>query len=189
MRTRRRCCSSTRERGISSSASFATPQAEGAGRASDAATEATKNTGAKPFAGNGKPRSNPESFVNTVGMKMKLIPAGEFEMGLSDQQAELLLKRLPQVRRGDLTKSLPRHHVRITRPFYMGATEVTRGQFRRFVESEGHQTQSPGNILNVERVDFEDHPSSTWLNPGFAQTDDHPVVEIGWADAVAFCRG
>ena len=33
----------------------------------------------------------------------------------------------------------PQHRVRITRPFYLGATEVTVGQFRRFVETTGYR--------------------------------------------------
>jgi formylglycine-generating enzyme required for sulfatase activity len=32
------------------------------------------------------------------------------------------------------------HHVRITRPFYFGAYEVTRGQFARFVAASGYDT-------------------------------------------------
>ena len=35
---------------------------------------------------------------------------------------------------------------------------------------------------------FEQDPKYTWRNPGFAQTDDHPVVNVSWNDAVAFCE-
>ncbi len=28
----------------------------------------------------------------------------------------------------------------------------------------------------------------TWRNPGFAQTDEHPVVNVSWNDAIAFCN-
>ena len=31
-------------------------------------------------------------------------------------------------------------------------------------------------------------PKYNWLNTGFPQTDDHPVVNVTWNDAVAFCQ-
>ena len=35
-----------------------------------------------------------------------------------------------------------KHRVRITRPFYLGLTEVTVGQFRKVVESLGYKTEA-----------------------------------------------
>jgi formylglycine-generating enzyme required for sulfatase activity len=72
---------------------------------------------------------------------------------------------------------LPQHRVRITRPFYIGTTEVTRGQFRQFVEAADYRTEAERNGSN-----------GTWRNPGFEQTDEHPAVHVSWNDAVAFCR-
>ena len=105
-------------------------------------------------------------------------------MGSSDEQAELLLSQ-NQVR-CERETAMQRHHVRITRPFYMGDTEVTRGQFRRFVEAEGHRTESPGQGGIEEGAPTSGGPQNNWLNPGFPQTEEHPVVELGWNDAMAF---
>ncbi len=32
------------------------------------------------------------------------------------------------------------------------------------------------------------YPKSRWSNPGFAQTDEHPVVMVSWTDALSFCK-
>jgi formylglycine-generating enzyme required for sulfatase activity len=64
----------------------------------------------------------------------------------------------------------PVHKATITRPFYLGTHEVTVGQFRKFVSDAGYKTEGD------------------WRNAGFAQTDDHPVVNVSWNDAVAFCE-
>ena len=83
--------------------------------------------------------------------------------------------------------------MRITRPFYLGVTEVTRGQFRRFVDDAGYQTEAEkdgkgGYGWNEEKKEFEQNPRYTWQNAGFEQTDEHPVVNVSWNDAQAFCR-
>ena len=63
-------------------------------------------------------------------MKLVLIPAGEFLMGSPDSDKDAQADEKPQ------------HRVRITRPFYLGATEVTVGQFRRVVEAAGYRTEA-----------------------------------------------
>ena len=83
--------------------------------------------------------------------------------------------------------------MRITRPFYLGATEVTVGQFRRVVEATGLRTEAEtdgkgGYGWNEAKATFEQDPKYTWRNPGFAQTDEHPVVNVSWNDAIAFCN-
>ena len=126
------------------------------------------------------PGSSPESFVNTVGMTMRRIPAGSFEMGSRGDDIDASPDERPQ------------HRVRISRPFYLGACEVTRGQFRRFVEATGYRTEAEGYGRSGwgggSGGNFEHAPRYFWLNPGFDQTDEHPVVIVSWNDAMAFCR-
>jgi formylglycine-generating enzyme required for sulfatase activity len=98
-------------------------------------------------------------MTNSIGMKLILIPDGEFLMGSDDAVGR-------------------KHRVHITRSFYLGRTEVTRGQFRRFVDEAGYRTEA-------EKVVGE---SDTWQNPGFDQSDEDPVVNVSWNDAVAFCE-
>ncbi len=78
------------------------------------------------------------SLKNSLGMQFTLIPAGEFMMGsdASDRDArndEFVNKA---------TGGRQKHHVRITKPFYLGVHEVTRGQFRRFVDETGYRTDA-----------------------------------------------
>jgi serine/threonine-protein kinase len=120
-------------------------------------------------------------IINSIGMKLVLIPAGEFAMGspATDKDAQ------------DVER--PQHRVRITRPFYLGATEVTVGQFRRVVEKAGYRTEGEhdgkgAGGWNAASGILERVPRYTWRNPGFAQTDEHPVVNVTWNDAVAFCK-
>ncbi len=35
---------------------------------------------------------------------------------------------------------------------------------------------------------FAQKPEYTWRNAGFKQTDAHPVVNVSWNDAKAFCE-
>ena len=128
-----------------------------------------------------RPTSNPLVITNSIGVKLRLIAAGEFSMGSPDTDKDSEDDEKPQ------------HRVRITRPFYLGLTEVTRGQFRRFVDDGQFQTEAEndgkgGSGWNEELKRFEQDPKYTWQHPGFEQTDEHPVVNVTWNDAVAFCQ-
>jgi formylglycine-generating enzyme required for sulfatase activity len=121
------------------------------------------------------------TITNSIGMKLVLIPAGEFLMGSPDSDKDA----------GADEK--PRHRVRITRPLYLGATEVTVGQFRKVVEASGVRTEAEasgkgGSGWNEAKGRFEHGPTYTWRNPGFAQTDEHPVVIVSWNDAIGYCN-
>ena len=139
--------------------------------------------------------------TNSIGMKMVLLPPGEFTMGRTEEQFDKLLafymrdEKLKKNRGGMITWSMlmmPAHRVRITKPFYLGATEVTVGQFRRFVEASGYKTEAERG-LNHGKPYKGRRPFCTWRKPlawrrDYKQRDDEPVVHLCWNDCVAFCK-
>ena len=87
---------------------------------------------------------------------------------------------------------VPRHRVKITRPFMIGIHEVTVGQFRAFVDATGYVTaaekgKSSGFISETRTFQY-DRQGFNWTNLGWQQTDRHPVLNVNWFDAVAFCE-
>jgi formylglycine-generating enzyme required for sulfatase activity len=142
----------------------------------------------------------PREITDSIGMKLVLIPAGEFMMGSGEPAADILAK-FPQYNRTPewFNDEFPQHRVRITRPFYVGAYEVTNAQFQKFVDATGYKTQaereevhplgSGGWGFNQAEQKFEGRDMKyNWHNPGFAIQDDAPVVNVTWNDAIAFCR-
>jgi formylglycine-generating enzyme len=134
--------------------------------------------------------------INSIGMKLATIPAGEFLMG-SPGKAEDVLSWAQQMSPGFpyqlewFTGETPQHRVRITEPFAMGAFEVTKGQFAQFVASTSYVTdaeKSHGGTGWAGGNDFHRDPKFNWRNTGHEQTDSHPVVNVSWNDAVAFCQ-
>jgi sulfatase modifying factor 1 len=141
-----------------------------------------------------------QEITNSIGIKLVLIPAGEFLMG-SGEPVEKILATFPNYDRKPefFNDEFPQHQVRITKPFYFGACEVTNGQFRKFVEATGYKTQaereevhplgSGGWGFNQAEQKFEGRDMKyNWRNPGFAIAEDGPVVDVTWNDAVAFCQ-
>ncbi len=84
-----------------------------------------------------------------VLLKMALIPAGKFAMGSPKSEENRSWK-----------EESPQHQVIITRPFYLGITEVTQGQYK----------------------------AVTGINPSRFKEAKRPVECVSWNDAVRFCK-
>jgi len=72
--------------------------------------------------------------------------------------------------------------------FYLQTTPVTKAStpasLRRRLPHRAERGDSGGSGWNgSELVQKKEY---TWKTPGFAQTDDHPVVLVTYADAVSF---
>ncbi len=115
--------------------------------------------------------------TNSLGMKFRLVPPGEFFMGAAE---------------GDLSATAeekPRHKVRLTRAFAAGVHEVTTRQFRAFIEETGYKTLAETNGLGTVKMKgskTEVDPDLSWRTavPG---GPDHPVSCLSHADADRFC--
>ena len=100
----------------------------------------------------------------------------------------------------------PAHQVTIT-GFWMDRTEVTNAQFARFIAATGYRTLAERNGDGLVFVPPQQQPASLvdftrwwvivkgadWRHPvgpdsSIVGREDHPVVQVGWDDAVAFAR-
>ena len=143
------------------------------------------------------PRSDPSlpTETNSIGMRLVRLPAGRFWMGGQEPAANLCAAFAEYGRKPEeFADEYPQHPVEITRPFWMGCHEVTVGQFRQFTRQTHYRTQAERDGQGGWGYDPATgrcsgrHPQFTWENPGFPQTDQHPVLNVTWNDAVAFCQ-
>jgi formylglycine-generating enzyme required for sulfatase activity len=144
---------------------------------------ATRSDAAEPPA--------PAEFINSIGMRFVVIPAGEFFMGSDPREIRRLSAEMPK-RETLYGSENPRHRVRIRRPFHLGRTSVTIGEFRQFVTATKFQTDAERDGIGgfgMTNRKWERHVRYTWSSgAGFEATDRHPVVNVSWLDAVAFCE-
>jgi formylglycine-generating enzyme len=133
---------------------------------------------------------------SSVGVQLTLIPAGEFQMGSTQAQLDQLMHADATFEKETADHDKPQHRVRITRPFYIGTCEVTKGQFRQFVddmnyvtdaEKDGNGGVGPTGKWRAEEA-FNYDAKFTWRDWGVAQADEEPVVNVSHNDACAFCR-
>ena len=106
--------------------------------------------------------------------EMVVVPSGRFMMGSPSSEEDRL------------DDESPRHRVTIGSPFAVGAHEVTRDEFGRFVSATG---RSMGDSCWIwEDEEGKARSGLGWRNPGFSQTGSHPVVCVSWDDARAYVR-
>jgi formylglycine-generating enzyme required for sulfatase activity len=85
-------------------------------------------------------------------------------MGSSEQERATAMKSGSQ--KAWLARETPQHWVSIAYPFALARHPVTVGQWRQFARATGWESMS----------------DTDWSAPGFAQTDEHPVVAVSWND-------
>lgn len=120
------------------------------------------------------------------GPRMISVNGGRFRMGCTSGLA--------------CKDNTPVHEVSVS-PFAMSVHEITRGEFGRFIEQTAYVTDAEQTPTARPMFPFGQSlrgctgflgrggsPSwgHTWMDPGYPQTDQHPVVCVSWADAQAY---
>ena len=104
-----------------------------------------------------------QTIKNDLGISLALVPPGEFDMR-------------------------PGYRVKLTRPYYLGAHEVTVAQFRRVVEEANYKSTLEEEGRGVVELDtFTETAGLNWRSPALALGDNHPVTGVSWVDADRFC--
>ena len=107
---------------------------------------------------------------------LALVPPGNYRIGTPPDAAEVDLA----------TGESPPVDISLSKPFYVSATEITVGAFRRFVEDSGYEPPLGCRVWRAGQW-VQDRDRS-WRDPGFAQppADGDPVVCVSWEDARAY---
>lgn len=113
---------------------------------------------------------------SNVALEMVLVEKGTFEQGS------------PASEKGRNEEESQRE-VTLTKSFYLGKYPITRKQFAQFVRETGYKTEAekgPSGGFGWEAGGLKQKKEYTWRNPGFSQTDEHPVVLVTYDDVHQF---
>lgn len=120
---------------------------------------------------------------STIPVMVRILP-GQFVAGSPSAETDAV--HYPQESAG---REQPQRRVTVARAFAIGRTEVTRGQFAAFVAATGWKGMGACSVLaDASGNAWHADPNANWHNPGFAQTDRHPVVCVDLADAENYAR-
>jgi formylglycine-generating enzyme required for sulfatase activity len=106
---------------------------------------------------------------------MVWIPAGSFRMG--------------DIQGGGHDNEQPVHEVSVGQ-FAMGKYEVTVGEFRKFVNATGYQTdaEKQNSCWTTKDGGSSSQEGANWQNLNFSQNDNHPVTCVSWNDGTAYAE-
>ncbi len=114
----------------------------------------------------------PVEYENSLGMKFRLIPPGEFTMGMTKEEAEAVAAHVPGYWTAGTLSSTPEHRVRLTQPYYLGTYEVTQEQYEKVIGDNPSGFSASGQYK--DKIAGED-------------TKQHPVEMVSFIDAAEFC--
>lgn len=118
--------------------------------------------------------ANTTAYVGTASGEMVPIPAGEFQMGCDDTNPNEYCYSDEQ----------PLHTVYLD-AYTIDKYEVTNDQYAEFLNAEGNQEEGGDTWLDADDPDVHIQESGVWqADAGY---EDHPVIEVTWYGARAYC--
>jgi formylglycine-generating enzyme required for sulfatase activity len=109
------------------------------------------------------------------GMVMIHVPEGEFQMGCDRGNPQEFCSSDEQ----------PLHTVYLD-AYYVDKYEVTNAQYVEFLNTMGNQEEDGFTWLDAESPSVHIHQNGVWqVDAGY---EDHPVVEVTWYGAQAYCQ-
>ncbi len=125
------------------------------------------------------------------GAPMVLVPEGAFRMGTSPEDIRRLLIACPGCKGGRTEDETPYRLVHLD-AFYIDKYPVTAGRFARFERETRHRTVAEKEGWGWVLSDWKwaRVRGVNWRNPGGggSANSDHPVVQVAWEDARAYCE-
>lgn len=106
--------------------------------------------------------------------EMVVIPSGSFLMGS------------PEGEEGRTETEGPQHQVTIAYRFAIGRYAVTVGEYGQFIKETGRYASGGMRVRTGNEWKYD--PSKSWRDPGFPQTERHPVVGVSWDLASKYCE-
>lgn len=113
------------------------------------------------------------------GIEMLLVPQGKFEMGMSPGDSEALANEKPA------------HLVTISKPFYLGRTEVTQGQWVKIMKDNpsNFKVQNPREamVAILMKQGMTKEAALSMTASASIKIDALPVEKVSWEDCQLFC--
>jgi formylglycine-generating enzyme required for sulfatase activity len=137
----------------------------------------------------------PAEITNSIGMKLILIPPGEFDMGSSPEEIAWALKEGKKRNKwqfyfGRVPAEGPRHRVKISRPYYLGVYLVTQGEYERVMGLNPSAFCAKQRDASAFRPPLPDGVAKErpgdGKRVGGRDTIRHPVDTVSWNDAAEF---
>ena len=139
----------------------------------------------------------PAETTNSIGMKLVLIPPGQFDMGSTPEEIARALEegkknKEPQSWFDLVASEMPRHRVKIITPFCLGMYLVTQGEYEKVmgVNPSGFSAKPMDASAFTPPLDPRQSESREKSAKRIAGKDTgrYPVETVSWGDCAEFCR-